>query len=475
MILQRFYDESLAQASYLIGCEKTREAIVVDPGLDFEHYEVVAAGHRLRISHVAETHIHADFVSGARALADRIGATLHLSAEGNGGDWSYTSAALRAAQPLSEDSEIRLGDVTLSALHTPGHTPEHIAFLVTDAARGPGSVGAITGDFIFVGDVGRPDLLERAVGAEGTAEQSAAQLYRSVQSFKSRPDHLQLWPGHGAGSACGKSLGALPQTTLGYERLYNWAFGALSERDFVVKALEHQPVPPRYFAEMKRINRDTTALPPVADAAVANLDGIGDAIRRGATVVDVRPARDFAKWHIQGALNVPLGKSFLTWMGALVPYDRDLLLIVDGDADSATRIATHLRKIGLARVAAYATVDAIEKSARARNADDRLQEIDVPTLDSRRRRDSLQVIDVRSPEEWAAGHVPGARHIPLAALPQRLGEIDASTPIVVHCQGGGRSAIAASYLQSHGVERVANLRGGFDAWLKHDLPVERGA
>lgn len=471
MILKRFYDDSLAQASYLIGCERTREAIVVDPGLDFENYEAAAGTERLRISHVADTHIHADFVSGARTLAGKLGATLHLSAEGNE-DWGYTSAAMHGAHPLSEDSEIRLGEVTLEAVHTPGHTPEHITFIVTDAERGPGPVGAITGDFIFVGDVGRPDLLERAVGAAGSAEQSAAKLYRSVESFKSRSDHLQLWPGHGAGSACGKSLGSLPQTTLGYERLYNWAFSGLTERDFVQRVLEHQPVPPRYFAEMKKINRDAAPLARAQEPPAVGTDGIRAALERGLTVVDTRPARRFAERHFRGAINVPLGKSFLTWMGALVPYDRDVLLIVDGDGASARGVANDLRKIGIVRVAGYSGTEAIDAPT-LRDSDDRLQEIDARNLDSRSSEPSLQVIDVRSPEEWFAGHLPGAVHIPLAALPDRLTEIDASAPVVVHCQGGGRSAIAASYLKSHGVETVLNLTGGFDAWVTHGLPVER--
>src|SRR5687768_5942570 len=421
MILKRFYDDSLAQASYLIGCEKTREAIIVDPGLDFENYEQAAASDRLRISHIAETHIHADFISGARALAEKLGAVLHLSAAGNG-DWGYTDAAMRAAEPLSDDTGIGLGEVTLQAVHTPGHTPEHITFIVTDAERGAGPVGAITGDFIFVGDVGRPDLLERAVGAAGSAEESATNLYRSVQRFMSHPDHLQLWPGHGAGSACGKSLGALPQTTLGYERLYNWAFSGLQEREFVRRALEHQPVPPRYFAEMKRINRDVAALPGHRDPPSVGVDGINAALERGATVVDTRPASRFAQRHVPGTINVPLGQSFLTWTGALVPYDRDVLLIVEGDASSARRVARELRKIGLVRIAGYATAETVEKQSQSRDGQTRAEEIDVRTLGSRRRDASLQLIDVRSPEEWFAGHVPGAVHIPLAALPDRLNE-----------------------------------------------------
>lgn len=473
MIFKRFYDESLAQASYLLACEKTREAIVVDPGLGLDDYERAAAAERVRISHVAETHIHADFVSGARELADKAGAQLHLSGEGDS-EWAYTPHALSAALAMHAGSEIDLGSVKIKAVHTPGHTPEHITLLVTDRDRGDEPVGALTGDFIFVGDVGRPDLLERAVGAVGSSDRSASQLYRSLQDFKRRPDHLQLWPGHGAGSACGKSLGSLPQSTLGYERLFNWAFAEIDEREFVTRALEHQPVPPKYFAEMKKMNRVAVTLPRAAEPTAPDPDGIAPALANGATVVDTRPARNFAEEHIPGTINIPLGKSFLNWTGALVPYDRDVFVILDGDAQrSMGGVARELRKIGLTRIAGYAGADGIERWAREHGKAEQLPQIDARSVDSLRREPSLQVVDVRSPEEWSAGHLPGALHIPLAALPDRIGEMDAGARIVVQCQGGGRSSIAASFLQAHGFDSVANLHGGFDAWVASGLPVER--
>jgi len=473
MIFKRFYDETLAQASYLLGCEKSREAIVVDPGLDFADYERAAADERVRIVHVTETHIHADFVSGARGLADQVGATLHLSAEG-GDEWGYTSAAMNSAQPLGAGSRIELGNVTLEAVHTPGHTPEHITFVVIDQDRGEEPVGAVTGDFIFVGDVGRPDLLELTVGAAGSAERSAAQLFRSIRDFAARPDHLQLWPGHGAGSACGKSLGSLPQSTLGYERLFNWAFADLDEREFIAKALEHQPVPPRYFAEMKRINRGAASLRRPADPATMDSDGLHAALANGATVVDARPADRFAERHVPGTINIPLGKSFLNWMGALVPYDRDLFLIFAGDPEHAMTTASRdLRKIGLTRAIGFAGEDVIDAWARKHGKLRDQRQVDVRSLNSRSRDASLQVVDVRSPDEWFSGHVRGAIHIPLAALPGRIGEIDRGASVVVHCKGGGRSAIAASFLEANGIESVANLTGGFDAWTASGLPVER--
>jgi len=474
MIFKRFYDESLAQASYLIACERTREAIVVDPGLALDEYEHAAAAERLRITHVAETHIHADFLSGSRGLADKVGAILHLSSEG-AGEWGYTGNAMEGAIPLANGGEIVLGDVILEAVHTAGHTPEHLTLIVTDHKRGTTPVGALTGDFIFVGDVGRPDLLERAVGAAGNAQYSASDLYRSVQSFKSRPDHLQLWPGHGAGSVCGKSLGSVPQTTLGYERLFNWAFGDLDERQFVARALDHQPVPPRYFAEMKKLNRDATRLPPVAEIPGTGADGLNAALERGATVVDTRPASQFAEKHIARTINVPLGKSFLTWMGALVPYDLDLYLIVEGDASAASSVVKDLRKIGLVRVAGFADADVVDVWTARQTRPRQLAQLDAQALDLRVREGNVQIIDVRSPEEWSSGHLPGAVHMPLAALPDRVGELDPTRPIIVHCQGGGRSAIAASFIKSKGLDGVANLEGGFDAWRALDLPVVQEA
>lgn len=473
MIFKRFYDESLAQASYLLGCEKSREAIVVDPGLGLEDYERAAAAERLRIAHVTETHIHADFVSGARALAEKVGATLHLSGEG-GDDWGYTSAALSGAQPVTAGSRIQLGSVTLEAVHTPGHTPEHITFVVIDRERGEEPVGAVTGDFIFVGDVGRPDLLELAAGVAGSAERSAAQLFRSVQDFKARPDHLQLWPGHGAGSACGKSLGSVPQTTLGYERLFNWALADLGEREFIAKALEHQPVPPRYFAEMKKLNRDAAPLPVAPEPVVTKARALRAALEAGATVVDSRSAEAFAEKHIPGTVNIPLGKSFLNWMGALVPYDRDFFLILNGEpAHSMKSAASSLRKIGLVRLGGYAGADIVGGWKGKKDDVLRQTKIDARTLDSLRGEKRLQVVDVRAPDEWSAGHLAGALHIPLAALPDRLAELDSTSPVVVHCKGGGRSAIAASFLEANGFNQVANLAGGFDSWMANNLPVER--
>src|SRR5574337_1101086 len=236
MLLRRFYDSKLAAASYLLGCTETGEALVVDPGRDAEQYAQAAAQEHLRITAVTETHIHADFVSGSRELAARTGARLLLSGEG-GTDWHYRFARGDGATLLRDHDRFSVGRIQVEVLHTPGHTPEHLSFMVTDTAATGQPMGVFTGDFIFVGDVGRPDLLERAAHHVGTMEAGARQLFGAIGRFLELPDYLQLWPGHGAGSACGKALGAVPQTTLGYEKMFNWAFGVADEAGFVREVL----------------------------------------------------------------------------------------------------------------------------------------------------------------------------------------------------------------------------------------------
>ena len=255
MLLKRFYDERLAQASYLLGCEASREALVLDPNRDAEQYIRAAKAAEMRITHVAETHIHADFVSGCRELVRRTGATLYLSAEG-GDDWSYHYAEEDGARLLKNGDTFDVGSVRVEARHTPGHTPEHLSFVVTDTRGADRPMGIFTGDFVFVGDVGRPDLLERAARVAGTMDAAARTLFGALQEFKRLPDYVQVWPGHGAGSACGKSLSAMPQSTVGYELRFNWALAVAKEDEFVGLVLAGQPDPPKYFAEMKRVNRD---------------------------------------------------------------------------------------------------------------------------------------------------------------------------------------------------------------------------
>ena len=473
MLLKRFYDTPLAQASYLIGCQATGDALVIDPNRDVEQYVAAAAAEGLRIAHVTETHIHADFVSGSRELAARTGARLYLSAEG-GTDWQYGFAKADGAELLRDGSRFSVGRVRVDVLHTPGHTPEHLAFMITDTAATDRPMGVFTGDFIFVGDVGRPDLLEKAAGVAGTMEAGARQLYASLQRFKSLPPWLQLWPGHGAGSACGKALGAVPQSTLGYELLVNWGLTAASEEEFVRGVLEGQPAPPAYFAQMKRINRDgprvlgsrqkPAALAPAQLAAV---------LERGGLVVDTRPAASFAAGHVGGTINIPLNGAFTGWAGWLIPYDADFHLIVNDGGRTLDEVVRNLAMIGLDRVAGWFGPEAIAAWAEAGRPLDVVSQLRPEDVAGPLRSGEVTVIDVREESEWDAGHLPGVVNIPLGTLPRRLAEIPADRPVVLHCQGGGRSAIAASLLQANGIHDAANLAGGFRAWKAAGLPVDQ--
>ncbi len=473
MLLKRFYDTTLAQASYLIGCAATGEALVVDPNRDIEQYLEAATAEGMRITHVTETHIHADFASGARELAQRAGAQLYLSDEG-GPDWTYAFARDAGAILMKDGHTFMVGRIRIQAVHTPGHTPEHMTFLVTDTPATDTPMGALTGDFVFVGDVGRPDLLERAAGHEGSMERAARQLYRSLDAFKRRPDHLQIWPGHGAGSACGKSLGAVPMSTLGYERIANWAFQAPNENSFVQSVLAGQPDPPKYFAEMKRLNREG---PPLLGAfrrpERLTVPRIGELLEAKALVVDTRRAADFASGHLPGTVSIPFNRSFTTYAGWLIPYDRDIYLVSDHSEHAVDDVVRALALIGLDRVAGYADLDepALESWRAAGGTLETIPQITVAELAARQQDGPVSVVDVRWRNEWEAGHLPRVPNIPLGYVTDRLDEFPAG-PLVLQCETGNRSGIAASLLQARGRPEVANLVGGIAAWRRAGLPVE---
>jgi hydroxyacylglutathione hydrolase len=321
--------------------------------------------------------------------------------------------------------------------------------------------------------VGRPDLLERAAHVAGTMEAGARQLFRSLQRLAPLPDYLQIWPGHGAGSACGKALGAVPQSTLGYERRFNWAFGIRDEDEFVRAVLAGQPDPPRYFAEMKRINRDgprirgDAARPPAVDGAA-----LARAMADGAPVVDTRAARVYAERAIPGTLNIPANRSFATYAGSLLPYDRDFYLIADDRANGAGEVLRTLAGIGLDRVAGCAGSDLLEQWQAAGRA-----VTSTPRLDLRQTADAMAdgrgaVLDVRSRTEWADGHLPGAVNVPLGELEQRLEEVPRGRPLIVQCQTGARAAIAVSLLKARGLQDVVLYTGGFAEWSAAGQAVE---
>ena len=472
MILQRFYDDNLAQASYLIGCAATGEAIIVDPNRDIDQYVQAAEVEGLRVSAVTETHIHADFVSGSRELTERVGARVFLSSEG-GDEWQYAFARESSATLVSHGDHFMIGNIRFDVLHTPGHTPEHICFVVTDTAGATGPMGVLTGDFVFVGDVGRPDLLEKAANIAGATDGSARALFRSLQEFKGQPDHLQIWPAHGAGSACGRGMSAVPQSTVGYERLFNWAFEPTDEDAFLALVLADQPEPPKYFGHMKHLNRAGPPIlggfkrpPRVDDARIIEL------IRGGALVIDGRSKQEFSEGHHSGTINIPLGRSFTTWAGWLVPYDRDLYLILPDARNQALDDAVRdLAMIGLERIAGYAGSSAIDNAEEHGVELERIDQIDSRELAQRMEADEVAVIDVRGLAEWKAGHLPDVPNIHLGYLIDHLDELPSDRPLVLQCRTGERSTTAASLLRAHGRSAVLNLTGGFMAWNEAGFPV----
>lgn len=456
MYFERFYDDGLAQASYLVGCQATGEAVVIDAARHTEVYHRAAKAQGLRIVAVTETHIHADYLSGTRQLAYETGAKMFLSGEG-GPDWSYGFAG-PADQIVRDGDVIPIGNLTLKVLHTPGHTPEHIAFLLTDHPASSQPIGAFTGDFLFVGDVGRPDLLERAAGFKDTMREGARRLFRSLQQFAQLPDHLQIWPAHGAGSACGKALGAIPSSVLGYEKISNWAFRHQEEASFVEAILEGQPEPPKYFAEMKRLNKIGPALLPLPEPVWGGPEQLRQAVQSQQVLADLRPPAAFAQGHLPGSLFLPLGKTLATWAGWLLSYQQPFSLILEGVDDAVVALRA-LRSIGLDQVTHLYLASMLEDSALPLRSSQRVEASQVdPERDA--------VIDVRGASEFAQGHLPQARQIHVGYLVDHLDEIPEAP--LLHCKSGLRSLIAASVLERAG-KSPRDVIGGYLALVQQPL------
>jgi hydroxyacylglutathione hydrolase len=470
MFFRMIYDEKLAQAAYLIGCQQTGEAIIFDPQRDVDRYVETARREGLRIVATAETHIHADFLSGSRELAES-GVRVLVSDEGDAA-WKYEWLNQRSGGGayehllLHHDQRFSIGRIEFRVIHTPGHTPEHLCFAVTD--RGAGAdvlMGVISGDFLFVGDLGRPDLLETAAGAVGASEPGARQLFASLRRLADLPEWVQVWPGHGAGSACGKALGAIPQTTLGYERRFNTAMrAAVDEAAFVKFILEGQPEPPLYFARMKRDNKRgprvlgrLPAPPRMAASELAAVDGAR------AALIDTRPWAEFRGGHVRGSLYHPLNSSFTTDVGSMVREDEPLYLILE--SARVNEAVRDLVRIGLDDVRGYCE----PADLRGLPGLTVTQEISVAELNAGS--DAL-ILDVRRRAEFEAGHIRGATNIAHTRLAAELERLPRGRRIAVHCQAGGRSARACALLQKHGFD-VANVTGGFGAWRQAGFSVEK--
>ena len=432
-----------------------------------------AAAEGLTITHVTETHIHADFVSGSRELAARTGATLYLSDEGDA-DWKYAFAAEAGAVLLKDGDTFTVGNIRIDVVHTPGHTPEHLVFSSpTPPGREP--MAAVTGDFVFVGDVGRPDLLERAAGVAGTMEGAARALFRSLQRFKPYPDYLQIWPGHGAGSACGKGSARCRRARSGT----NAASTGRSRRRR--RRVRHARAggPARAAAVLRRDEAHEQGGPArawrlsQARAAAVRTRSKACVAAAPSSSTRARPA-DSRRRTCPGTINIPLNRSFTTWAGWLVPYASDFYLIVDDGAPQCLDEAVRdLAMIGLDRIAGYAGTEILEQWVSAGRALGRVSQIDADSLAQKLRTGTVVVVDVRSRAEWDAGHIPAPSTSRSGILPDRLASLSKSRPVVVQCQRGARSAIAASLLRAHGFPQVINLAGGFTEWQAAGQPVDR--
>lgn len=464
MYFQHVYDKSLAQASYFIGCQKAGVAMVIDPKRDVDTYLEIAQQNNMKITHVAETHIHADFLSGARELAALTGAQLYLSDEG-GPEWQYEFPHVG----LKDGDVINVGNLKFEVLHTPGHTPESISFLLTDKPASPEPVMLFTGDFVFVGDIGRPDLLEKAAGLKGTMDAGAKQMYTSIRKFSELPDHLQVWPGHGAGSACGKALGAVPSSTVGYEKIRNWALQyETDEKGFVQYLLADQPEPPKYFAMMKKLNKvDRPLLTEVPKLNKLSTEDVKKALEKGVKVIDTRSKTDYAKGFIPGTINIQGNNAFATWMGWFVSYEEPFILIAEeSKLDDLTR---KLMRIGLDNI--YGYIDNVSDYEKAGGTLSKSETISAEQLESILKTNHTQIIDLRGASEYKSGHIKGTENIFIGTLEKDLDKIRKDQQVVIHCQAGDRSAIGYSLLYKHGFKNVKNYAGGISEWVNQGKPV----
>lgn len=459
MYFKQIFDEKLAQYSYIIGCQKNGEALVIDPMRDIDTYIQIAAKENLKIVAAADTHIHADYLSGLRELAER-GVKVYASDEGDK-DWKYEwlNDSTYNYQLLKDGDTFSIGNIKFKAWHTPGHTPEHLSYFVTDGAAADEPLGIATGDFVFVGDVGRPDLLESAAGHTGNMEPSARRLFKTVEDFKKVPEYLQIWPGHGAGSACGKALGAIPESTVGYELRFNQSIRASSSEDNFVKfILDGQPEPPMYFARMKRDNK----LGPKVLGSLPNPKHLSQleiknmVSKKDSVIIDTRTKEAFAAMHLPGSLLSTLNKQFNTIVGSYVEEQEQMYLVVEHN--QVQEAVIDLVRIGLDNVVGYITPADLELYAEnggevAAMKAYKFEDVKDLTNDS-----DYAVLDVRKATEYALGNVPDAQNIAHTRLHVRVNEVPRDKKLIVHCQAGGRSAVAAAYLK----------RAGFDVLFVDD-------
>jgi hydroxyacylglutathione hydrolase len=457
MYFEQFYLGCLAHASYLLASEG--EAVVVDPQRDVEIYLKAAEENHVAIRHIFETHLHADFVSGHQELAARTGARIYIGAQAEA---TFPHIAVQ------DGFHLQVGKMHITALETPGHTPESICLVIADQEKSPAPWAVLTGDTLFLGDVGRPDLSKRY-----SAVQLAGMLYDSLHGkLLALSDDVLVYPAHGAGSLCGRNMRAERVSTIGTERLTNYALQIKSREEFVKQLTSSLPTRPEYFLQDAEINRtgaaplsDLPALPAVEPAELKTL------LEEGGIALDVRPGEQFAAGHVPGSVNIALSGQFASWAGALLGLAARPVLIAESQ-EAVSEARMRLARIGLEDARGYLR-GGIEAWSQAGLPVATLRQMSVEVLSDRLRGNGLQVLDVRREPEWEAGHIDGASWWPLDNFKVAPPEVDRTLPIAVHCKGGYRSMIACSLLERAGFKNVINVVGGFDAWQQAKLPVAK--
>ena len=467
MKIQQYYLACLSHASYMITDEKTKTAAVVDPQRDIDQYLADAKAGGYTIKHVFLTHFHADFVAGHIELRDQAGATIHLGRR---------AEAEFSCVKVKDGDVVEFGDVKLEIMETPGHTPEGISILVYDLAKSRTEpLAVLTGDTLFIGDVGRPDLLA-SIGV--TADELADMLYDSITNkLMKLPDATLVYPAHGAGSMCGKSLSKETVSTIGEQKKFNYALQPMSREAFKAIVTADQPEAPDYFVHDAILNRkERSSLGEAMEKTLKplSLDEVLAAEKQGGQLLDVRDGIDFEGGHLRGSLNIALNGKYATWAGSMLSHDKPIVVIAEegGEEEAVMRLG----RIGFDNVAGY-LAGGMNALATRDDLVERTERITAPALAewlAGKRPDAGAapiVVDVRSEAEHAGGHIVGSLNIPLTHLDERIGEIPSGKPVAVHCEGGYRSAIAASLLQKLGRAHVHDMVGGYKAWLAAKLPA----
>ncbi|HEY1769671.1 MAG TPA: MBL fold metallo-hydrolase [Chthoniobacterales bacterium] len=461
LVFETIATEGLAEISYLIGDDEEGSAAVFDPRTDVEIYLQLARAKNVAITHVFETHIHADLVSGARELAARVGTAKIFASHEAGAHYGFET------EPVKDGSEFKFGSLGITARHTPGHTPEHVSYILADGDHPDLPWGVLSGDSLFVGSAGRPDLL----GEKETARLAALQFKTLREFYLKLPDSVIVYPAHGSGSPCGAEISDRLTSTIGYER----AFNPFLQIDDVEKFTEHciktAPPIPKYYPRMKKVNAEgpeilgglpqVHALPPNEfKKALANSE---------AQLIDTRSMFAFGGAHIAGAINIGASPTLSIWAGSLLDPETPILLVLENDGDLDEVVRLFLRT-GFTKFAGY-LVGGMKAWDNAGFSFAQISQISVHELHGAN--GQLQVLDVRTDREWKGGHVPHARHIAMPQLRQRAGELDKSKPVAVYCASGYRASIATSILRSEGFEKVMNVPGSWHAWKEAGLPVEK--